>query len=139
MGATRGKRLFEGAQMIARYFFDALDMSYEAGLLLDRLEERKAVQKKPETLETKRGTKLLISGFWGKARHINYLGDGMIALSWALPCLLGSFVPYMQPLWFAFLLVMRERRDDRWCAQKYGEDWARYREKVPWRIIPHIY
>lgn len=51
VGATRGKRLFEGAQMIARYFFDALDMSYEAGLLLDRLEERKAVQKKPETLE----------------------------------------------------------------------------------------
>ncbi|MBW1902884.1 MAG: hypothetical protein JRJ20_14850 [Deltaproteobacteria bacterium] len=95
--------------------------------------------RKPESLETKRGTRLLISGFWGKARHVNYLGDVMIALSWALPCLLGSSVPYLQPLWFAFLLIMRERRDDRWCAQKYGEDWSRYREKVPWRIIPHVY
>jgi len=95
--------------------------------------------KKPEYLETKRGTKLLVSGFWGKARHINYLGDEMIALSWALPCILGSAVPYFQPLWFALFLIMRERRDDRWCAQKYGEDWSRYRERVPWRIIPGVY
>jgi multimeric flavodoxin WrbA len=51
VGATRGKRLFDGVQMIVRYFFDALDMSYEGGLLLDQLEERKAVRKKPETLE----------------------------------------------------------------------------------------
>jgi len=95
--------------------------------------------KKPEYLDTKRGTKLLISGFWGKARHINYLGDEMIALSWALPCLMGSLVPYLQPLWFAFLLITRERRDDRWCRKKYGEDWDRYRKRVPWRIIPYVY
>ena len=50
VGATRGKKLFEGAEMIARYFFDALDMSYEGGLLLDKLEDRKAVQENPETL-----------------------------------------------------------------------------------------
>ncbi len=95
--------------------------------------------KKPEYLDTKRGTKLLVSGYWGKARHINYLGDAMIALSWALPCLMGSFIPYLQPLWFAFLLITRERRDDRWCKKKYGEDWERYRKRVPWRILPGIY
>ena len=86
-------------------------------------------------LETERGTRLLLSGFWGRARHLNYLGDWMIALSWGLLCGFGSIIPYFYPLWFALLLLTRERRDDRWCAQKYGADWDRYREQVPWRII----
>lgn len=51
VGATRGKRLFDGIQMVARYFFDALDMSYEGGLFLGNLEKRKAVQEQPGTLE----------------------------------------------------------------------------------------
>jgi len=90
-------------------------------------------------LETERGTRLLLSGFWGRARHLNYLGDWMIALSWGLLCGFGSVIPYFYPLWFALLLVTRERRDDRWCARKYGADWDRYREQVPWRIIPGVY
>lgn len=28
-----------------------------------------------KTLPTERGTKLLISGWWGMSRHINYFGD----------------------------------------------------------------
>jgi protein-S-isoprenylcysteine O-methyltransferase Ste14 len=95
--------------------------------------------KKAEYLDTARGSKLLVSGFWGWARHINYLGDEMMALAWSLPCLFGSIVPYFYPIWFWLLLVMRERRDDRWCAKKYGADWDRYRERVPWRIIPGVY
>ena len=39
VGATRGKKLFEGAEMIARYFFDALDMSYEGGLFFKGIDE----------------------------------------------------------------------------------------------------
>jgi protein-S-isoprenylcysteine O-methyltransferase Ste14 len=90
-------------------------------------------------IETQRGTPLLLSGFWGQARHMNYLGDWMIALSWGLLCGFGSIIPYFYPLWFALLLLTRERRDDRWCAQKYGADWDRYREQVRWRIVPGIY
>jgi delta14-sterol reductase/lamin-B receptor len=90
-------------------------------------------------METQRGTRLLLSGFWGRARHMNYLGDWMIALSWGLLCGFGSIIPYFYPIWFALLLLTRQRRDDRWCAQKYGADWARYREQVRWRIIPGIY
>jgi delta14-sterol reductase/lamin-B receptor len=90
-------------------------------------------------METQRGTPLLLSGFWGRARHMNYLGDWMIALSWGLLCGFGSIIPYFYPMWFAFLLLTRERRDDRWCAQKYGADWDRYREQVRWRIVPGIY
>ena len=51
LGATKGKNLFDGVEMVARYFFDALDMSYEGGLLLRGLEKRKAVLEDPETLQ----------------------------------------------------------------------------------------
>lgn len=37
-------------------------------------------------INTKRGTKLMISGWWGVARHINYTGDWLMALAWSLPC-----------------------------------------------------
>jgi hypothetical protein len=92
-----------------------------------------------EYLVTSRGTPLLVSGFWGMARHINYLGDLLIAISWSLPTLFGSIVPYFYPLWMTALLLNRERRDDRWCEQKYGADWQRYRERVPARIVPGLY
>ena len=28
-----------------------------------------------KTLQTERGTRLIVSGWWGMSRHINYLGD----------------------------------------------------------------
>ena len=51
VGATRGKNLFEGIQLTAKYFFDAMDMSYEGGIFFRRLEKKKAVQGHPETLQ----------------------------------------------------------------------------------------
>lgn len=39
-----------------------------------------------KTISTQRGTKLMVSGWWGIARHINYVGDWTMAWSWCLPC-----------------------------------------------------
>lgn len=93
----------------------------------------------PQYLETVHGSRLLISGWWGLARHMNYCGDLMIALSWCLPALFGSPLPYFHILYFTILLIHRERRDDVVCLAKYGKDWLRYRERVPWRIVPGVY
>jgi delta14-sterol reductase len=93
----------------------------------------------PETLTDGTHT-LLCSGFWGVARHINYLGEILMASGIALA--LGypsSPWPWLYPLYYVALLFPRERDDDRRCAAKYGELWARYRERVPWRIIPGVY
>jgi multimeric flavodoxin WrbA len=51
VGATRGKNLFEGAILTAKYFFDALDMSYEGGIFFRSLEKKNAVQENPEALQ----------------------------------------------------------------------------------------
>ncbi len=95
--------------------------------------------KPPEFIQTAAGNKLLVSGWWGKARHVNYLGDLMHAWSWSLPCGFMHVLPYFYPIYFTILLVHRERRDDAMCHAKYGSDWDRYRERVPWRIVPGVY
>jgi len=51
VGATRGKNLFDGSQLTARYFFDALDMSYEGGIFFRSLDKKTAVNETPETLQ----------------------------------------------------------------------------------------
>merc|ERR1719272_2931927 len=37
-----------------------------------------------ESIQTKRGTRLLVSGWWGMARKINYTGDWIMGLAWSL-------------------------------------------------------
>jgi delta14-sterol reductase/lamin-B receptor len=89
-------------------------------------------------LQTKRGTKLLTSGWWGMARKINYTGDYIMGLSWCLVCGFGSIVPYYYAIYFAILLIHRSIRDDHICQAKYGDDWQTYKKLVPYRFIPGV-
>ncbi|TFK28197.1 ERG4 ERG24 ergosterol biosynthesis protein [Coprinopsis marcescibilis] len=90
-------------------------------------------------LPTKRGTKLLISGWWGLSQHPNYLGDWLMSLTWCLPTGFGTPITYFYPIFFAILLLHRQTRDDEACHEKYGDDWIEYKKRVPYRIIPYIY
>ncbi|CAM9900766.1 unnamed protein product [Discosporangium mesarthrocarpum] len=89
-------------------------------------------------MQTQYGTKLLTSGWWGRARKINYTGDWIMGLSWCLVTGFSSPVPYFYSIYFGVLLVHRALRDDRACAAKYGADWAMYKKKVPSLFIPGI-
>jgi len=51
VGATRGKNLFEGVKLTARYFFDALDMSFEGGFFYSKIEGRGDIRDHPGALE----------------------------------------------------------------------------------------
>lgn len=51
VGATRGKNLFECAKLTARYFFDALGMSFEGGCFFRGIESIGAVKEYPQTLQ----------------------------------------------------------------------------------------
>jgi delta14-sterol reductase len=129
-------------------------------------------------IETAAGSRLLVSGWWGTARHINYLGDWIMSWSYVLPTAMSGYViqsaathpvtaaqsdayffrdsygKYVVPgeakgwgmiftyffmVYFAVLLIHRERRDEEKCRRKYGKDWDRYVELVPYRIIPYVY
>ena len=134
-----------------------------------------------EYIKTANGSKLLCSGWWGRARHINYLGDWIMGWAYVLPTGVAGYmirphitfplggrltareeafpigrpaamevyqgdargwamiITYFYMLYFAILLVHRERRDEAKCAKKYGKDWEEYKKRVPWRIIPYVY
>eukprot|EP00667_Euglena_gracilis_P014036 EG_transcript_14505 len=64
------------------------------------------------SLQTKRGTRLLTSGWWGLARKINYTGDWLVGLSWCLLCGFDSIIPYFYSIYFFVLLVTRAMRDN---------------------------
>jgi delta14-sterol reductase len=52
-----------------------------------------------EYMETKSGSKLLVSGWWGTARHINYLGDWIMSWSYSLPTAVAGYViEYASPV-----------------------------------------
>jgi len=83
---------------------------------------------------------LLCSGFWGLSRHVNYLGEILMALG--LAGALGYFTtpwPWLYPLYYLLLLIPRERDDARRCEDKYGPLWDTYRKRVPYRIVPWVY
>jgi delta14-sterol reductase len=84
--------------------------------------------------------RVLIGGFWGLSRHINYLGELLMASALAL-CVgyPRALWPWLYPLYYVALLVPRQRDDDRRCAEKYGALWNEYCRIVPYRIVPWIY
>ena len=132
-----GAALIVAINMLGLYIFRAVNLQ-KHGFRKDP-ENARIWGKKVEYLQTAQGSKLLLSGFWGWSRHFNYVGDILMALSWSLPCLFESALPYFYPVYFAILLIHRERRDHGFCAKKYGRDWDRYCERVRWRIIPGLY
>ncbi len=94
---------------------------------------------KPEKITD--GTRsLLANGFWGFSRHINYLGEILMATGIVLctgyPMLIW---PWLYPLYYVILLFPRQYYDNKRCALKYGDLWKTYVKKVPHRIIPFIY
>ena len=85
--------------------------------------------------------KILTSGYWGAARHFNYLGEGFLCVGIALA--FGHFAVLWAWTYAIFIITfftIRQRFDERECAQKYGpEKWAEYQEKVLYRIFPGVY
>ena len=79
---------------------------------------------------TQKGTKLLTNGWWVEAAsHANYLGDLIISLAMALVVGTNTLFGYGYFLAFIILLIHRDWRDDKHCAEKYDDDWKAYRKK----------
>lgn len=118
-------------------------------------------------ITTSQGSKLITSGWWGTARHVNYFGDWIMSFSYCMPTGIAGYIvntytnpvtgkttrevvqgeargwgmlfTYFYIVYFIVLLGHRQRRDDLRCHRKYGKDWDRYMQLVKSRIIPGIY
>jgi 7-dehydrocholesterol reductase len=87
----------------------------------------------------RRESRLLTSGWWGMARHVNYVGDIMLATAFGLACGFGHILPYLYAIYLTGVLVHRIYRDDMRCRKKYGQAWDNYCKAVPYRLIPGIW
>ena len=81
---------------------------------------------------------LLASGWWGIARHFHYIPELSAAFFWSVPALFENFSPYFYVCFLSILLFDRAFRDDKRCARKYGLDWSKYCQLVPYKIVPLV-
>lgn len=86
-----------------------------------------------------RQSNLLISGWWGIGRHMNYTGDLMLSLAYSLACGTEYLFPYFYFGFMTILLVHRCLRDEHRCLHKYGKAWEVYCSYVPYRLIPKVF
>ena len=83
--------------------------------------------------------RLLISGWWGIGRKLNYTGEICVYLALSLTSGFHSVIPYFLPFWLCVLLSHRAWRDEQRCRNKYGELWEAYCQKVKFRMVPFLY
>jgi multimeric flavodoxin WrbA len=51
VGATRGERLFDGAVLTVKYFFDAVDVKYSGDLLVRGIDDKAQIEERPTALQ----------------------------------------------------------------------------------------
>ena len=139
------------AALIVAFGLAAIYLNYQADSQRQRVRETQGKAlvwgKKAEVIVAKYWTAagethenlLLISGWWGVARHGHYLAETAAAAAWTLPCGFRHFLPWFYLSFLTVLLAQRTLRDDRRCRQKYGLHWQQYCERVRWRIVPGIF
>ena len=93
----------------------------------------------PRHLRTEAGSRLLVDGWWRYARKPHYTADALMALSWGLICGFDHFLPYFYAVFFAVMILHRAHRDVARCRKKYGADWDRYRDEVPYLLVPKLF
>lgn len=96
-----------------------------------------------EYIHTKEGSYLLCSGFWGLARHFNYIGDLTMCVGWAIACYSSAhafpWVPLSYCAYFWVMDIHRAFRDEDRCLKKYKSDWKSYTKQVKYRILPGVF
>jgi len=101
--------------------------------------ERKFLWIKPEEISDGK-LRLLVNGFWGASRHINYFGEIIQASAIALASgYFGIWMVWLYPTYYIALMLTRQADDNKVCKTKYGKLWDQYTEKIKYKIIPFIY
>ncbi len=69
VGATKGKDLFDGVNLTAKYFFDAVGANYEGGLFFRNMEAPGDVEKSPTALkEAEKKARILVEPFMNRRK-----------------------------------------------------------------------
>jgi protein-S-isoprenylcysteine O-methyltransferase Ste14 len=87
-------------------------------------------------IQTERGQHVIDTGVYGFVRHPMYLGASLVFVGGAL--LLGSVFGLLAGLAMVGLLILRIFGEEKLLARDL-EGYRAYREKVRYRLIPHVW
>jgi protein-S-isoprenylcysteine O-methyltransferase Ste14 len=109
---------------------------YITGMAIETLTER--TRKKFKDDEANEG-KICREGLWSKARHINYGGYTLWRSGYALAA--GGWIPALGVAAFhIWHFVSRSTvYMSEYMQSRYGDQWEKYKEDVPYLLIPGIY
>ncbi|GME60665.1 putative membrane protein [Neofusicoccum parvum] len=109
---------------------------FAAGLALEWGSELQRVRWKKDPANAGRP---YTGGLWRLARHVNYggyvlwrAGVAMSGAGWAVGAAFGLL--FMWDFATRGVPVM-----DRYCSGRYGEDWKRFKEQTPYKLLPFVY
>lgn len=88
------------------------------------------------TVEVQEGQKVIDTGLYGIVRHPMYSATVLLFLT--IPLVLGSFIGFAVMLPYPVLLSLRIRNEEKVLTEGLA-GYARYCEKVHWRLIPFIW
>jgi len=79
------------------------------------------------------------TGWWAKARHINYGGYTLWRMGYAMAA--GGWIAGLgTAAWHAWHFVRHSSvAMNDYMSEKYGEQWEGYKKEVPWLLLPGIY
>lgn len=93
-----------------------------------------------ETIHTYQGSRLLLSGLWGRLRQPNYLGDILALCALGAPMFLRpAWPPLLSLLLLILVLLHRATRTNARNQGRYHSSWHRYCTQVRYYILPKIY
>ncbi|KAF1981411.1 hypothetical protein K402DRAFT_425461 [Aulographum hederae CBS 113979] len=111
-------------------------LMYVVGISVETIAEiqRKNFKSKPEN----KG-KCYTGGLWAYARHVNYAGYAVWRTGFAMAA--GGY-PWALAFaaWQSFDFTQRSIPIlDEYCGERYGEQWAEFKKKTPYKYFPGIY
>ncbi|KAF3768066.1 hypothetical protein M406DRAFT_345766 [Cryphonectria parasitica EP155] len=109
---------------------------YVAGMALEKVAEFQRKQFK-DRAENK--GRLCREGLWAWARHINYGGHTLWRAGYALAAggwIAGAAAASLQAWFFARNGMVSL---DYYMSRRYKDQWGRYKEDVPWRLLPGVF
>ena len=88
------------------------------------------------SIEVMEGQKVVSTGLYGIVRHPMYTAT--IAMFLAMPLVMGSWWAFLVMIPYVLAIVTRIK-DEETLLTKELEGYQEYKEKVRWRLIPHIW
>jgi protein-S-isoprenylcysteine O-methyltransferase Ste14 len=118
-----------------RYFNIGITIFY-ASAAIELLAElqRIAFKRNP-----KNAGKPCTTGFWAITRHINYTMNVAYGFGYGLACGGPIYSLLTAGMYLANFTTNAMPGIEKYCRERYGEQWVKYERDVPWQLIPFVY